>query len=98
MGLLEVKGVTKRFGGIVANSDISLDVGEWEIVGLIGPNGAGKTTLFNCICGVYPINAGGIRFRNRDITDLKTHERANLGIGRSFQNLGLVRGASVIQN
>lgn len=98
MGLLEVKGVTKRFGGIVANSDVSLDVGEWEIVGLIGPNGAGKTTLFNCICGVYPINAGSIRFRNRDITDLKTHERANLGIGRSFQNLGLVRGASVIQN
>lgn len=98
MPLLEVMGVTKRFGGIVANADVSLRVGEWEIVGLIGPNGAGKTTLFNCVAGVYPPNAGRVTFRGEDITGLKTHERAGLGIGRSFQNLGLVRGQSVIQN
>ena len=98
MGLLEVYGVTKTFGGITANSDVTLDVSEWEIVGLIGPNGAGKTTLFNCITGVYPTDSGVIRFKGTDITDLKTHERAELGIGRSFQNLGLVRGTTVLQN
>ena len=98
MSLLEVREVTKRFGGITANADVTLDVGEWEIVGLIGPNGAGKTTLFNCITGVYPINSGRVGFRGRDITTMKTHERAGLGIGRSFQNLGLVRGTTVLQN
>ena len=98
MSLLEVRGVTKRFGGIVANSDVSLKVGEWEIVGLIGPNGAGKTTLFNCITGVYPSNAGQIWFRGHNITEMTTHQRAGLGIGRSFQNLGLVRGLTVLQN
>jgi branched-chain amino acid transport system ATP-binding protein len=98
MPLLEVRGVTKSFGGVVANSDVSLSVGEWEIVGLIGPNGAGKTTLFNCICGVFPIDTGMIRFTGTDLTGLKTHERAQLGIGRSFQNLGLVRGETVLHN
>ena len=98
MSLLEVREVTKRFGGISANVDITLNVGEWEIVGLIGPNGAGKTTLFNCITGVYPINSGRVQFRGNDITKMKTHERAGLGIGRSFQNLGLVRGTTVLQN
>lgn len=96
--MLEIREVTKRFGGIVANSDVSLSVGEWEIVGLIGPNGAGKTTLFNCITGVYPANSGAIYFRDKNITRMKPHERALLGIGRSFQNLGLVRGQTVLQN
>lgn len=98
MPLLEVRGVTKTFGGINANSDVSIDVGEWEIVGLIGPNGAGKTTLFNCITGVYTIDSGAIRFKGIDATSFKTHERAEMGIGRSFQNLGLVRGTTVLQN
>ncbi|MGH9197240.1 MAG: ABC transporter ATP-binding protein, partial [Acidimicrobiia bacterium] len=98
MALLEVRGVTKRFGGVTANDDVTLDVGEWEIVGLIGPNGAGKTTLFNSICGVFPIDRGSINFKGKDITRSKTHERAQLGIGRSFQNLGLVRGATVLHN
>lgn len=98
MALLELSGVTKRFGGIVANSDINLEVSEREIVGLIGPNGAGKTTLFNCINGVYPPNAGHIHFKEQDITNLKTHQRAEMGIGRSFQNLGLVRGVTVLHN
>jgi branched-chain amino acid transport system ATP-binding protein len=96
--LLEIQEVSKRFGGITANDSVSLRVGEWEIVGLIGPNGAGKTTLFNCICGVYPVNSGHILYKAQDITGLKTHERAELGIGRSFQNLGLVRGTTVLQN
>lgn len=98
MPLLEVREVTKSFGGVVANDNVSLDVGEWEIVGLIGPNGAGKTTLFNCICGIVPIDRGSIVFMGTDITRIKTHERAQLGIGRSFQNLGLVRGTTVLQN
>jgi len=98
MPFLDVRSVTKQFGGIVANADITLTVGEWEIVGLIGPNGAGKTTLFNCITGVYPVNRGQIYFQGKNITKLKTHERAALGIGRSFQNLGLVRGTTVLQN
>lgn len=98
MSLLEVRSVTKSFGGIVANNDVTLRVGEWEIVGLIGPNGAGKTTLFNCVTGVFPINSGQIRFRDTEVTQMKTHERAQLGIGRSFQNLGLVRGTTVLQN
>jgi branched-chain amino acid transport system ATP-binding protein len=98
MPLLEVRGVTKSFGGVVANSDVNLNVGEWEIVGLIGPNGAGKTTLFNCICGIFPIDTGVIQYAGTDLTDLKTHERAQLGIGRSFQNLGLVRGTTVLHN
>jgi branched-chain amino acid transport system ATP-binding protein len=98
MALLEVRGVTKTFGGVVANSDVSLDVKEWEIVGLIGPNGAGKTTLFNCITGIFPVNAGTIHFRGTDITEGKAHQRAQMGIGRSFQNLGLVRGTTVLAN
>jgi len=98
MALLDVRGVTKTFGGISANSDVSLSVREWEIVGLIGPNGAGKTTLFNCITGVYGIDSGSIAYRGQEVTSLKAHERAALGLGRSFQNLGLVRGTTVIQN
>lgn len=98
MALLEVRGVSKQFGGIQANADITLDVGEWEVVGLIGPNGAGKTTLFNCIAGVYPVNAGQIYFKGSNITEMKAHRRAEMGIGRSFQNLGLVRGLTVLQN
>ncbi|MCA1839799.1 MAG: ABC transporter ATP-binding protein [Actinobacteria bacterium] len=90
--------MTKHFGGIAANRDVSLNVGEWEIVGLIGPNGAGKTTLFNCITGVYPVDSGKIYFSGKDITDSKSHHRAKLGIGRSFQNLGLVRGQTVLSN
>ena len=62
MNLLAVQSVSKRFGGVVANEDISLDVEEGRIVGLIGPNGSGKTTLFNCIVGYHPVDAGSVRF------------------------------------
>jgi branched-chain amino acid transport system ATP-binding protein len=96
--VLEVKGMGIRFGGLVALDDVTVDVPEWEIVGLIGPNGAGKTTLFNCIMGAYQPNSGTVTYRGRDISLLPTHRRTALGIGRTFQNIGLVRGLTVLQN
>ncbi|MGH2705884.1 MAG: ABC transporter ATP-binding protein [Actinomycetota bacterium] len=98
MALLEIRGVTKRFGGVLALDGVSLDVAESEIVGLIGPNGAGKTTLFNCITGFDRPNAGAIQFRGHDLTALRPHERAALGLGRSFQQVGLIRGQTVLAN
>jgi branched-chain amino acid transport system ATP-binding protein len=96
--VLEVQGVSIRFGGLQALADLSLSVGEWEIVGLIGPNGAGKTTAFNCITGVHRPDRGRIRLRGRDITGLPTHRRAALGLGRTFQNVGMVKTASALDN
>ena len=78
--------------------DVSVAVGEREIVGVIGPNGAGKTTLFNMITGFYTPDTGRILYRGRDITKLPVHERAALGLGRTFQNVGLVKGATVREN
>lgn len=85
MALLEVQTLTKDFGGLRANSDISFAMQEGELVGLIGPNGAGKTTLFNCISGLHPITTGRVIFDGRDITRLKAHEVARLGLARTFQ-------------
>jgi branched-chain amino acid transport system ATP-binding protein len=96
--VLEVQGTGIRFGGLVALDDVNVNVPEWEIVGLIGPNGAGKTTLFNCIMGAYTPNTGKITYRGRDISLLPTHRRTALGIGRTFQNIGLVRGLTVLEN
>jgi branched-chain amino acid transport system ATP-binding protein len=96
--VLKVEGTGIRFGGLVALEDVSVSVPEWEIVGLIGPNGAGKTTLFNCITGLYTPNTGTVYYRDRDISPLPTHRRTALGIGRTFQNIGLVRGLTVLEN
>ena len=96
--VLEVKNTGIRFGGLVALNDVNVDVPEWEIVGLIGPNGAGKTTLFNCIMGLYQPNTGAISYRGKPISPLPTHRRVALGIGRTFQNIGLVRGLTVLEN
>ena len=96
--VLEVRNTGIRFGGLVALDDVNISVPEWEIVGLIGPNGAGKTTLFNCIMGAYTPNTGKIFYRGRDISLLPTHRRTALGIGRTFQNIGLVRGLTVLEN
>jgi branched-chain amino acid transport system ATP-binding protein len=96
--VLEVKNTGIRFGGLVALDDVNISVPEWEIVGLIGPNGAGKTTLFNCIMGAYQPNTGQIFYRGRDISLLPTHRRTALGIGRTFQNIGLIRGLTVLEN
>lgn len=83
--LLEVKGLTKRFGGVVAVDDLSFYVEEGEILGLMGPNGAGKTTAFNLIMGDYKPDAGEILFRGKNIGRLQTHQRVKLGIARTYQ-------------
>ena len=98
MSVLEVADVSIHFGGIKALQHVDLRAGEWEIVGIIGPNGAGKTTLFNCITGFYAPTHGAVRYRGRDITTMPVHRRTALGIGRTFQNVGLVKNASVVEN
>ena len=85
MPLLEVDRLTKTFGGLRANHDISFSIGEHELVGLIGPNGAGKTTLFNCLSGLHPITSGRVFFNGEEITRLKSYEIARRGMARTFQ-------------
>ncbi|MBN2032939.1 MAG: ABC transporter ATP-binding protein [Deltaproteobacteria bacterium] len=85
MAFLEVQNLTKTFGGLRANDSISFSLEREELIGLIGPNGAGKTTLFNCICGHHPVTSGRIIFDGQDVTALKAHAMARLGIGRTFQ-------------
>ena len=96
--VLEIQDTGIRFGGLVALDGVNINVPEWEIVGLIGPNGAGKTTLFNCIMGLYTPNTGDVRYRGQSISLLPTHRRVEKGIGRTFQNIGLVRGLTVLEN
>jgi len=96
--LLSVRGVTVRFGGIVALDGVSFDVDRGQVCGLIGPNGAGKTTLFNCLSRLYNYQAGDIQFEGRSITALPTHEIAQLGMGRTFQNLAMFRTLPVRDN
>jgi branched-chain amino acid transport system ATP-binding protein len=83
--VLRVEGLTKTFGGLTALDEVDLEVRETEIVGLVGPNGAGKSTLFNCIMGLYPIDAGAVYLRGTDISGLKTSEIVQEGISRTFQ-------------
>jgi len=83
--LLQVRGVTKRFGGIVALDRVDVDVYDGEILGMIGPNGAGKTTLFNVVTGYYPPDSGRVVYRGEDVTGRPPHEIAKLGISRTFQ-------------
>lgn len=83
--LLEVREITKRFGGFVALDQVSLTVARGERLGLIGPNGSGKTTLINCIAGALPTDGGSIRFQGADISKHAAHQRARMGIARSFQ-------------
>ena len=85
MSLLEIDGLTKRFGGLVAVDDFSMAIEEGEIVGLIGPNGSGKSTGFNCIMSIYDVTEGTIRFDGDDITDVTTHEVVNKGLSRVSQ-------------
>ncbi|MGH9040946.1 MAG: ABC transporter ATP-binding protein [Acidimicrobiia bacterium] len=98
MPVLEARGCSIAFGGVQANRDVTLSAGEWEIVGVIGPNGAGKTTLFNLITGFFRPDQGSVRFKGVDITGLEVHERAAMGMGRTFQNVGLVKGSTVREN
>jgi ABC-type branched-subunit amino acid transport system ATPase component len=96
--VLALRGVSKRFGGVVANDDISFKVGRGALVGLIGPNGSGKTTLFNCITGQNPPDAGEVLFDGRRIDGLAPAPIARLGVMRSFQQAGVYDGMTSLQN
>jgi branched-chain amino acid transport system ATP-binding protein len=96
--LLETEALTVRFGGILANADISIGVKEGEILGLIGPNGAGKSTLFNLVAGTYRPTSGRIRFEGREITRLPPAVRCKLGIARTFQVVKSFETMSVLEN
>ncbi|MCA1838704.1 MAG: ATP-binding cassette domain-containing protein [Actinomycetota bacterium] len=96
--LLEVKNVTVRFGGLAAVDDASIEVKKGQIVGLIGPNGAGKSTLFNVISGLRVPQTGHVAFGGVSLSDLGPHERAEVGIGRTFQLIGLAKNLSVFEN
>jgi branched-chain amino acid transport system permease protein len=96
--VLEVDGVSVRFGGLQAVDDVHLVVPAGKIVGLIGPNGAGKSTLFNAVSGLVRIQGGRIRFQGQEIQGLRTDQRAALGIARSFQQVGLAKDLSVREN
>ena len=98
MALLEVHNVTKDFGGLRANSDISFSMDKGELVGLIGPNGAGKTTLFNCISGLHQVTAGRILLEGEDITDFKAYEVARRGLARTFQVYAASGDLNVAEN
>ena len=95
---LSLRGLSLAFGGVKALSDVSFDVPAGAITALIGPNGAGKTSLFNCISGFYRPQAGRILFEGRDIGRVHPPARAQLGLARTFQNIALFRGMTVLDN
>ncbi|MCF8033076.1 MAG: ABC transporter ATP-binding protein [Desulfarculaceae bacterium] len=98
MALLNVDKVSKHFGGLVANHEVSFEVDQNEVVGLIGPNGAGKTTLFNCIAGYHALTSGTVRFNGADISQLKDYQVARLGLARTFQIFEASGDLSVVDN
>jgi branched-chain amino acid transport system ATP-binding protein len=98
VSLFAANGITKRFAGIHALNDVSLEVDAGELMGLIGPNGAGKTTFFNCVYGITRPDAGRVTFDGRDITRLPVHRRARLGLARTFQRIELFDGMSVLDH
>jgi branched-chain amino acid transport system ATP-binding protein len=96
--LLEVQGLTKRFGGLVANNEISFSLDEGEVVGLIGPNGSGKTTLFSCLSGFYRPDDGRVRFGGRDVTGWAPERMLHAGLARTFQIVRTFPEMSVLEN
>ncbi|MBM3408709.1 MAG: ABC transporter ATP-binding protein [Betaproteobacteria bacterium] len=96
--LLELRAVSRRFGGLAAVNDVSLSVNRGEIIGLIGPNGAGKTTLVNVITGVHPASAGTVMFDGRDVTRFAPWQAARAGIGRTFQIVQPFPELTVVEN
>jgi len=98
MNILEAKGLNKHFGGLAATSNVDGDIRKGEILGLIGPNGAGKTTLFNLVSGALKPDTGTITFKGVDITGLKPHKIARMGIARTFQSVKIFSRMSVLDN
>jgi branched-chain amino acid transport system ATP-binding protein len=98
MALLEIRNLSKHFGGLAAVNDLDLDVLDSEILGLIGPNGAGKTTLFNVICGFHPPTTGKVIFNGEDVTGLRADQIAQRGIGRNFQASTLFMRLTAFEN
>jgi branched-chain amino acid transport system ATP-binding protein len=96
--LLDVQGVSKYFGGLQANEDISFVVKRGEIVSIIGPNGAGKSTLFSCVTGFHRVDKGRVLFKGQDITNRKPHAIARLGIVRTFQIVQVISDMTVLEN
>lgn len=96
--MIEVRNVSKAFGGVQANKDVSIEVSEGKITGLIGPNGSGKTTLFNSIVGYHPIDEGSIRFEGSEISRMKVQEIARLGLLRTFQQTRIYGKMDCVRN
>ena len=96
--MLDVQNISSRFGGVKALTDISFDVREHEIRAIIGPNGAGKSSMLNCINGVYQPQQGTISLRGKTFHHMNPHQVAEMGIARTFQNLALFKGMSVLDN
>lgn len=94
----KVDHITQRFGGLVALSDINMEIGKGEIIGIIGPNGAGKTTLFNIVTGIYSPTEGNIFLAGQDITGQKPHRITAMGFARTFQNIRLFPKMTVLDN
>jgi branched-chain amino acid transport system ATP-binding protein len=95
---LEIESLRLSFGGVIAVKDVDLNIHTGELMAVIGPNGAGKTSLLNCITGFYRAQQGKIIFNGKDITNLHTHELVGVGIGRTFQNIELFPGMTVLAN
>jgi branched-chain amino acid transport system ATP-binding protein len=96
--MLEIKSLSKRFGGIVVADKIDLSLQRGRILGLIGPNGAGKTSLFNLVSGIYPPNSGAVALDGRPLEGMALHERARLGLARTWQHVRLFPSLSVVDN
>ena len=96
--IIEIRNVSKAYGGVVANKDISLDVEQGTITGLIGPNGSGKTTLFNSIVGYHPIDSGSICFEDREISHIQVQDIARLGLIRTFQQTRIYKAMNCVEN
>jgi branched-chain amino acid transport system ATP-binding protein len=98
MALLTLEDIHLHFGGVIALAGVNLEVNATDFFAIIGPNGAGKTSIFNCISGIYTPTRGRILFDGRDISSLKPHQRAQLRIARTFQNIALFKGMTVLDN
>jgi branched-chain amino acid transport system ATP-binding protein len=96
--VLEIRQITRQFGGLTALRDVEFSVARGELVGLVGPNGAGKSTLFNIIAGAFPPTSGRVIFDGRDVTGLRSHDLARLGVARTFQQVTLFRELTALDN